>query len=79
MRTTLDIESDVLQAAKELAHYEKSTTGKVVSRLLRQALTSSRDKSQSDFIYKNGIPILASRGEIVTLEHVQAIMDEEGI
>lgn len=79
MRTTLDIESDVLQAAKELAHYEKSTTGKVVSRLLRQALTSSCDKSQSDFIYKNGIPILASRGEIVTLEHVQAIMDEEGI
>ena len=79
MRTTLDIESDVLQAAKELAHFEKSTTGKVISRLVRKALTGPSDKSEGDFVYKNGIPVLASRGEIITLEHVQAIMDEEGI
>ena len=79
MRTTLDIESDVLQAAKELAHYEKSTTGKVISRLVRQALNGPLKTSQSEFIYKNGILVRPSRGEIITLEHVQKIMDEEGI
>lgn len=27
----------------------------------------------------NGVPMLPKRGEVVTLEHVRAIMDEEGI
>jgi hypothetical protein len=28
---------------------------------------------------KNGIPILPSRGEVVTTEHIRSIMEEEGI
>ena len=79
MRTTLDIEPDVLQAAKELAVYEGSTAGKVISRLVRSALSSPLSKSGDGFVYKNGVPVRPSRGEIVTLEHVQKIMDEEGI
>lgn len=39
MRTTLDIDSDVLEAAKERARRERKTAGQVVSELLRQALT----------------------------------------
>ena len=39
MRTTLDIDEDLLAAAKELARRERSTAGRVVSRLLRLALT----------------------------------------
>jgi hypothetical protein len=39
MRTTLDIDDDVLTAAKERAAGEKTTTGKVISNLARQALT----------------------------------------
>jgi hypothetical protein len=35
MRTTLDIDDDLLAAAKELARRERSTAGQVVSRLLR--------------------------------------------
>lgn len=31
MRTTLDIEDDVLRAAKELAQQEGSTAGRVIS------------------------------------------------
>ena len=39
MRTTLDIDEDVLAAAKELARRQRLSTGRVVSRLLRQGLT----------------------------------------
>jgi hypothetical protein len=34
MRTTLDIDDDVLRAAKELAQRERVSAGQVVSRLL---------------------------------------------
>ena len=42
MRTTLDIDHDVLRAAKELAQRERLSAGQVVSRLLRQAMTASQ-------------------------------------
>ena len=42
MRTTLDIDDDVLQAAKEIARREKRTAGAVVSMLARSALTAPR-------------------------------------
>jgi hypothetical protein len=38
MRTTLDIDDDVLRATKELARREKKTVGKVISELARRAL-----------------------------------------
>lgn len=41
MRTTLDIDDDVLQAAKELGRRKNETAGHVISSLARQALTSS--------------------------------------
>jgi hypothetical protein len=80
MRTTLDIEDDVLQAAKELARYEGSTAGKVISTLVRKALRSSSENAGTAFEYRNGVPVLPHRdGKIITMEHIQKIMDEEGI
>ncbi len=80
MRTTLDIEDDVLQAAKEMARCEGSTAGRVISKLARQALSGTSEKTRKAFVYKNGVPVLQHRdGEIITMEHIQSIMDEEGI
>ena len=39
MRTTLDIEDDVLDAARELARRDRISAGAAVSKLLRAALT----------------------------------------
>jgi len=75
MRTTLDIEPDILQAAKEIAAKDKSTAGKVLSRLARKGL--NRPASE-DLQVRNGVPLLPSRGEIITSEHVRRIMEEEG-
>ena len=76
MRTTLDIEDDVLQAAKELAKKEGKTTGQVLSGLARKGFFSASSDKPT---IRNGVPLLPPRGEIITLEHIQKLMDEEGI
>ena len=38
MRTTLNLDDDILQIAKQLAQQRGSTTGQVISELARQAL-----------------------------------------
>ena len=43
MRTTLDIEDDVLAAAKELARRQGTSAGEVVSRLPRVALSGDQN------------------------------------
>jgi hypothetical protein len=76
MRTTLDIEDDVLQAAKELAKRNGGTAGQVLSDLARRGLNASAPKQRAGL--RGGIPVLPSRGELITLEHVQKIqVDEE--
>jgi len=57
MRTTLDIDPDVLQAAKELAQHRGTTAGKVLSELARKAL-ESRTRARR---VRNGVPLLARR------------------
>jgi hypothetical protein len=56
MRTTLDLDDDVLQAAKELAAARGTTTGKVLSELARKALTPAEPPR-----VRNGVPLLPRR------------------
>ena len=84
MRTTLDIDDDLIVAAKELARREGSTAGQVVSRLLRRSLTgqhspaaASRAKAArpvAGFVPFPGLP-----GVITTNEMVNALRDAEGV
>jgi hypothetical protein len=76
MRTTLDIEEDVLFAAKELAKKEGTTAGQILSALARKGLASNSSNKSS---VRGGVPVLPSRGEIITLEKVQQLMDNEGV
>ncbi|HTE83446.1 MAG TPA: CopG family transcriptional regulator [Dehalococcoidia bacterium] len=73
MRTTLDIEDDVLMAAKEIARHKRRSVGKVVSDLARQALTQ-----RVPLTTRHGIPQLPVRPDagIVTLELVNQLRDE---
>ena len=77
MRTTLDIDDDVLIVVKEHARKERKSTGHVVSSIVRSALNGSRSNTSPDFIHKNGIQVLAPRGEVITLEHVNKLLAEE--
>jgi hypothetical protein len=75
MRTTLDIDEDVLQISKELATLRKTTAGKVLSDLARQALRPSAATRET----RNGVPLLAARpGEQpVSMEVVNQLRDLE--
>ena len=79
MRTTLDIEDDVLQAAKELAQRQGGTAGQVISALARRGLARPPVNPKKTPGTRGGVPLVASRGEVVTLEHVQNLMDQEGV
>jgi hypothetical protein len=79
LRTTLDIDDDVLQAAKELAEREESTAGRVISALARRGLTAPRKKTKAAQPTRGGVPLLPSRGEVVTLDHLRELMEQEGI
>jgi len=74
VRTTLDIDDDVLQAAKELAENRRTTTGKVLSALARQALEPAGRQA-----VRNGVPLLPRprRGSPkTTMELVNRLRDE---
>ena len=74
MRTTLDIDDDVLLAAKDLAHREHRPMGKVISDLARKTLIPA-GKTQK---FRNGFPLLpsAGKGRVVTMELVNRLRDE---
>jgi hypothetical protein len=74
MRTTLDIDNDVLQAAKEIAAAKKMTAGSVVSDLLRKALASTA--GSSDRIIMNGLRVVAPTGKVVTSEMVKELREK---
>jgi hypothetical protein len=81
MRTTLDIDDDVLAAAKRRAAEEKSTAGKVISDLVRQALTQSAvdvgsAEMRHGFLYEDGWYVRPSRGGIITNELIERIEDK---
>ena len=79
MRTTLEIEDDVLQAAKELAQREGSTTGRVLSALARRGLGSKAAGVKHRPTTRGGVPLLPSRDEVITLERVRRLADQEGV
>ena len=79
VRTTLDIADDVLQAAKELAARDGSTAGRVISELARRGLQAPEGRSRVSRSIRGGVPLLPSRGELVTLDHVRTLMEQEGV
>lgn len=92
MRTTLDIEDDVLFAAKEIARREKKTLGQTISELARRAFAGAQHNPQSTGLGPHAAPAIASeplaaygihplpsRGGIVSNELIDRLRDAEGI
>jgi len=85
MRTTLDIDDDLLAAAKELARREGRTAGAVVSTLLRRSLTGqgpSTVRSSPAHAARRVAgfePFPARPGVVTTNDLVNALRDAEGV
>jgi hypothetical protein len=73
MRTTVDLEDDVLLAAKEIAKQRGNTLGRGLSDLARQALTRRTSVST-----KHGLPLfpIQPNAGVVTPELVNRLRDE---
>jgi len=78
MRTTLDIDDDVLQAAKELARREKKTAGAVISELARRGLGAQPERPKAReprALY--GFRPFPRRGGIVTNELIDKLREDD--
>jgi hypothetical protein len=73
MRTTLDLDLDVLQAAKEIGATRGISAGQVVSELVRKALASG-----SSTKVRNGVPLLSRTpgSPPLTMATVNRLRDE---
>lgn len=75
VRTTLDIDDDVLQAAKELAAMRSTSAGKVLSDLARKGL----QRETPEVPLRNGVPVMprqAPGAPKMTLRRVNELRDE---
>jgi hypothetical protein len=76
MRTTLDIDLDVLHAAKEMGSRTKRTAGQILSELARKALVSGGPSPGQAPKLLNGFEIVPAAERIITPELIQKLMDE---
>lgn len=80
MRTTLDLDDDVLIAAKAHAAREKRSLGAVISDLARESLQRPATGAGRARAPRGGrFAVLPARKEVVTAEHVRRLMDAEGV
>lgn len=78
MRTTLDIDDDILAAAKDLARRERSTAGAFVSRLARSALNApAAAPTGGEPPAFHGFRPFPKRGGVVTNELIDRLRDED--
>ncbi len=82
MRTTLNIDTELLVAAKQLAERENKTAGQIISELLRQALNARAGDVQTTEVLDrklSGFQPVPSRGGVVTNEHINTLREELGV
>lgn len=73
MRTTLNLDDDVVLAIRELSERERISFGKAVSSLVRRALTQPVNAAT-----RNGVPLFprTNHSTIITMDLVNQLRDE---
>ena len=80
MRTTLNIDVDVLAAAKETAQRERKTAGQSVSELMREALQARVERSAAMGSGRQlGFQPIPAGGATVTNQLVNDMRDQLGV
>ena len=74
MRTTLELDDDLLSAARELAQKRRATLGRVISELARKSLAAAEPPK-----YRNGVRQLVPKpgAPRADMELVNRLRDEE--
>lgn len=77
MRTTVNLDDDVLLAVQERARREKRPAGQVLSDLARQALTNQHRPSADPQTPRHGFQPLPRRGRAVSNALIDRLREEE--
>jgi hypothetical protein len=77
MRTTLDIDDDVLRAARDLARRQRTTAGRVISELARTVLAAAPTAARKGPKALHGFRPFPRRGGIVTNEVIDRLREED--
>ena len=77
MRTTLNLDEDVLLAVQERARREKRTAGQVLSDLARQALTGRHRPAADEPAADHGFQPLPHRGPAVSNAFIDRLREQE--
>lgn len=74
MRTTLNLDEDVLEAARALADSERRSLGQVISGLIRRGLAPRVARLDDE----DGFPVfrVSADAPVITAEMVASAMDE---
>lgn len=78
MRTSIDIEDDVLAAIKELARLQNVSAGYIVSKLAREAL-AGHQQAQTSGTSAAGFRPFPAHGTLVTNEQINELRVQEGV
>jgi len=78
MRTTINLDDDVLLAVQERARREKRTAGAVLSDLARQALTAKSERRPGDRASdRHGFQPLPQRGVAISNALIDRLREDE--
>lgn len=81
MRTTVDIDDDILSAVKEMANRQRISASRQISLLLRDALTGRSSASNAPQAPQGvaGFQPFASQGVVISNAQIDALRDTEGV
>ena len=79
MRTTIALDDDVYVFARAHAKREQVSIGQAVSRLARLGIRAQAAPTPLRAAASSKFALLPARDEVITTEHVRALMDQEGI
>ena len=77
MRTTVNLDEDVLVAVRERARRENRPAGQVLSELARQALTSRQTSGKRPVTARHGFQPLPHRGPAVSNALIDRLREDE--
>ena len=81
MRTTLNLAEDALIAAQTLARRQQISLGDAVSELVRRGASAAAGPAMlpASKPLRGRFALLPSRNEVVTADHIRALMEREGV
>jgi hypothetical protein len=81
MRTTINLSEDAAIAARNVALREQVSLGDAISMLIRRGASvgDATQTSPHTLALRGRFALLPARDEVITPQHVRALMEREGI